>query len=135
MNGLIPFNLSGSSRRTQSPTSFIIASFPVRIANNFLLKTLFRVSVKRKSSNGVVSVFKKVFVAGVEGELSENVTQAFVGADLLVFARGILAIELIELFLREWILSEFWAKSELCFCELYIYSEICLFALNLGYFC
>ena len=69
------------------------------------MKTLFRVSVKRKSStasttlpDGVVSVFEEVFVAGVEGELSEKVTRAFVGVGLLVFARGILAIELIELF-------------------------------------
>ena len=105
MYGLISFNLSGSSRRTQWRTSFKIAYFPVRMASRFLLKNLFRVSVKRKSSaasttlpDGVVTVFEEVIVAGVEKELFEKVTLALIGVDLLVFARGILAIELIELF-------------------------------------
>ena len=79
MYGLISFNLSGSSRWTQSRTSFEIASLPVRIASKFLLKALFRVSVKRKLSaasttlpDGVVSVFEEVFVAGLERELYER---------------------------------------------------------------
>ena len=100
MYSLISLNLSGSSVRTQSRTSFKIASFPVKIASIFLLKTLFRVSVKRKSSaasttlpDGVFSLFEEVFVAGVKGELSEKVTRAFVGVDLVVFACGILAIK------------------------------------------
>ena len=32
-------------------------------------------------------------------------------------------------------LSEFWAKSELCFCGLYLYSGIFIFAPNLTYLC
>ena len=43
--------------------------------------------------DGVVSVFDDVFAAGVDGVLSENVTRAFVGVDLLAFVFGILLIE------------------------------------------
>ena len=56
------------------------------IASSFLLKTLLRASVKRKSSSassrlpeGVVSVLEEAFVAGVEGVVSEKVTRALVG--------------------------------------------------------
>ena len=50
MYRLISFNLSGSSLSTQSRPSFKIASFPVSVGSSFLLKTLLRVSLKRKSS-------------------------------------------------------------------------------------
>ena len=102
MYGLIYFNLSGSFRSTQSRTSFKIASFPVSIDRSFfLLKTLLRVTVKRKSPaassklpDGIVSVLDEVFVAGVEGVVSEKVTRALLGVALFVFDRGVLVIEL-----------------------------------------
>ena len=76
-----------------------MASFQVKIAKNFLLKILLIVSVSHKSSalsmapiERVVSVFEEVFVAGVvlEGELSENVTRAFVGVDFAALVSGVL---------------------------------------------
>ena len=47
---------------------------------------------------GVVYVFDDVFVAGVvlDRELSEKVTQAFVGVDFVVRVRDILEIALIK---------------------------------------
>ena len=61
--------------------------------------------MKRKSSaastrlpEGIVSVLEEVFVAGVEGVVSEKLTRAFVEVALFVFDRGILGIELTELF-------------------------------------
>ena len=62
-------------------------------------------SVKRISSavsatlvKGVVAVFDEVFVEGVDEKMSEKVTRAFVGVDLLVIVRGILEVELTEVF-------------------------------------
>ena len=61
--------------------------------------------MKRKSSaassrlpEGVVSVLEEVFVAGIEGVVSEMVTRALVRVALFVFDRGILLVELTELF-------------------------------------
>ena len=48
--------------------------------------------------HGVVFVFDDVCVAGVvlEGELSEKVTRALVGADFSALVRGILEIDFTE---------------------------------------
>ena len=100
MYGLISRSLSGSSCIMQSRTSIRIASLPVKMARSFMLKILLSVSVKHTSSaasikllDGVVSVFDDVFVAGGDGVVSEKVTRAFVGVDLLVFVFGVLLIE------------------------------------------
>ena len=84
-----------------------MASFPVRIYSSFLLKIRLIVSVNRRSSavstalvEGVISVLEELFVPGVEfeGELSEKVTRALVGLDLLDLSLGIFEKELIEWF-------------------------------------
>ena len=90
---------------TQSRTSLRIASLPIRMARNVLLKTLLRVSVNNISSVASimlpvsVSVFEVVFVPGVDGVVSENVTLALVGVDLdrVALALDIVLIELTEL--------------------------------------
>ena len=83
----------------QSRTFLRIASFPVKMARSFLLKILLSASVKYSSSaasiklpDGGVYVLDDVFVAGVDGVVSEKVTPAFVGVDLLAFVFGILLI-------------------------------------------
>ena len=57
------------------------------MASSFLLNTLFKISVKHifsaasiKLPDGV-SLLEDVFVAGVDGVVSEKVTHAFVGVD------------------------------------------------------
>ena len=119
MYGLISFSLSWSFRRTQSRTSFNMASFPIRIASNFLLKIRLRLSVNLIYSavsmvmvDEGVSVFEDVLIAVVEGELSKKLTQAFVGFDFSALVRGILDVEFIELFSDGWFLSLFWAESK-----------------------
>ena len=90
---------------TQSRTSLRIASLPVKMARNFLLKTFLRVSVNNISSVSSimlpvgVSVFEVVFIPGVDGVVSENVTLVFVGVDLdrVALALDIVLIELTEL--------------------------------------
>ena len=84
--GLISFNRSSSLRMTHSRTSFKLASFPFKIANNFLLKFLLMLSVNLRSCalsmapvEGVVSVLDKMFVVVVvEGKLSEKVNRALI---------------------------------------------------------
>ena len=70
--GLISFKRSSLLRMTQSRASFRMASFPVSIAKDFLLKILLIVSGILRSSavsmalvEGVVSVLEDAFVLGV----------------------------------------------------------------------
>ena len=76
------------------------------MASSFLLNILFSVSVKHISSAASiklpdgVSVLEDVFVPGVDGVVSENVSRAFVGVDFdrVAFVFGILLRRLTELF-------------------------------------
>ena len=87
-------------------TSLRIASFQVRMASSFLLIILISVSVKLISTTASIKlpdgvlVLEEVFVAGVDGVVSEKVTRAFVGVgfNLVAFVFGILLSRLTELF-------------------------------------
>ena len=117
---------------TQSRTSFILASFPVRIANNYRVSVNLRsFAISTALVDGFVSVFVDVFVAGVvlKGELTEKLTRAFFGVDFSVLVLGILDIEYVERLFDEIILSLFRVKSEIFLGWLFLYSLICTFAL------
>ena len=75
------------------------------LSSNFLLKILLIVSVIHRSSavsmalvEGIASVLDELFVDGhvLENELSEKVTRAFVGVDLVDLVPGILNIAFME---------------------------------------
>ena len=83
---------------------------------------------------GVVSVVEELLlVSGVlfAGELSENLTRAFVGVDFVDLPRGIFEVELTEFVLVNLLVAEIRAKNKEFLGAWYLYMQFLSFATDL----